>query len=86
MSHNHGGEREVYRAESCNTGEFVALTVFNLECKRYESDGMARKCVPDFIEEVAFLRSRNCLSVGFAKLVDCGITKVGKNKLGWIVD
>ncbi len=84
MSHNHGGEREVYRAESYNTGEFVALTVFNLECKRYESDGMARKCVPDFIEEVAFLRSRGTSSVGFAKVVDCGITKVGKNKLRWI--
>lgn len=84
MSHHHGGEREVYRAENCKTGEFVALTVYNLGCKRYESDGMARKRVPDFIEEVAFLRSRGASSVGFAKVVDCGITKVGKRKLGWM--
>lgn len=83
MSRHHGGEREVYRAESCKTGEFVALTVFNLECKRYESDGMARKRVPDFIEEVAFLRSRGASSSGFAKVIDCGISKVGK-KIGWI--
>lgn len=84
MSHHHIGEREVYRTESCKTGEFVALTVYNLECKRYESDGMARKRVPDFIEEVAFLRSRGASSTGFAKVIDSGITKVGKRKLGWI--
>lgn len=84
MSHHHGGEREVYRAESCKTRELVALTVFNLGCKRYESDSMARKRLPDFIEEVAFLRSRGGASVGFAKVVDCGITKVGKKKFGWI--
>lgn len=84
MSHNHGGEREVYRAESYKSGELVALTVFNLGCKRYKSDGIARKRVPDFIEEVAFLRSRGESSMGFAKVVDCGITKVGKKKLGWL--
>lgn len=84
MSQHHCGEREVYRATRCETGEYVALTVFNLGCKRYESDGMARKRVPDFIEEVAFLRSRGESSNGFAKVVDCGITKVGKKKLGWI--
>lgn len=84
MSHHHTGEREVYRAESCKTGEVVAFTVYNHECKRYEYDGIARKRVPDFIEEVAFLRSRSASSTGIAKMVDSGITKVGKKKLGWI--
>lgn len=84
MSRHHGGEREVYRAESCKTREFVPLTVFNLECKRYERDDMARKRVPDFIEEVAFLRSRGASSSGFAKVIDSGISKVGKKKIGWI--
>lgn len=84
MSSHHEGEREIYRAKSYKSGELLAVTVFNLACKRYKSDGMARKKVPDFIEEVAFLRSCNDFSVGLAKVVDCGITKVGKNKLGWI--
>lgn len=84
MSHNHVEEREVYRGEWSKTGQFVALTVYNLGCKRYECDGIARKRVPDFIEEVAFLRSRGESSSGFAKVLDSGITKVGKKKLGWI--
>ncbi|MDE6811573.1 MAG: AAA family ATPase [Muribaculaceae bacterium] len=85
ISTHHEGEREVYRAKSCSTGEIVAITVFNLCSKRYVPESASRKKVPDFIDEVAFLRSCNDLSVGFAKVIDCGSTKVGKNKLGWIV-
>lgn len=84
ISTHHEEEREVYGAKSCKTEELVAITMFNLGCQRYKSDSVGRKKVPDFIEEVAFLRSRNDLSTGFAKVVDCGITKVGKNKLAWI--
>ena len=84
MSPHHEGEREVYLAENYKNRKMVVMTVFNLGCQRYKSDSVGRKKVPDFIDEVAFLRSCNDLSVGFAKVVDCGITKVGKNKLGWI--
>ena len=83
LSTYHDGDREVYLVKD-SKGYDIVLTIFNLECKRYNVDGIAHKEVPDFIEEVAFLWSCSDLSVGFAKVVDCGITKVGKNKLGWI--
>lgn len=94
LSTRHDGEREVYLTQSKAVVDgaredvqenFGILTVFNLKSKRYEVDGASRKRVPDFIEEVAFLRSCNDHSVGFAKVIDCGIEKVGRRRLGWML-
>lgn len=93
LSMRHDGVREVFLAKPRSVIEgtnedseelYAVLTVFNLKSKRYAVDGSSRKRVPDFIEEVAFLRSRGESSNGFARVVDCGITKVGKMRLGWI--
>lgn len=93
LSTRHNEEREVYLVKcqsdsGCEQGDTLdgvgILTVFNLKAKRYEVDGVARKRVPDFIEEVKFLRE--CKSVGcFPEIIDCGIEKVGKKRLGWMV-
>lgn len=85
VNQHHDGEREVYRAYDTQRDKEFALIVYNLGCKRYESEGIARKKVPDFIDEVAFLRNCSDLSVGFAKVVDCGIEKVGNIRLGWML-
>lgn len=85
VNQHHDGEREVYRAYDTQRDKEFVLIVYNLGCKRYESEGIARKKVPDFIDEVAFLRNCSDLSVGFAKVVDYGIEKVGNIRLGWML-
>lgn len=93
LSTRHDGEREVYLTKSLAIvdGEtedaserYGILTVFNLKSKRYEVDGSLRKRVPDFIEEVKFLRSRQSDKY-FPKVIDCGIEKVGNRRLGWML-
>lgn len=92
LSTRHDGEREVYlvKYQAIDSDEVDdaqecdgILTVFNLNAKRYKVDGTARKHVPDFIEEVKFLRSRK--SECFPEVVDCGIGKASKNRLGWML-
>lgn len=92
LSSRHDGEREVYLTKSnvAVDGEtedaqnIGILTVFNLKSKRYEVDGSSRKRVPDFIEEVKFLRSRQSDKY-FSKVIECGIEKVGNRRLGWML-
>ena len=93
LSARHYGEREVYLTKSKAAVDGVRedvpeelgiLTVFNLKSKRYEVDGSSRKRVPDFIEEVKFLRSRQSDKY-FPKVIDCGIEKVGNRRLGWML-
>lgn len=91
LSTRHDGEREVYLTKSKAVIDGVRedvpenhkiLTVFNLKSKRYNVDGSSSKRVPDFIEEVRFLRSRQSEKY-FQKVIDCGIEKVGNRRLGW---
>lgn len=93
LSTRHDGEREVYLTKSKAVVDGKAedapenlgiLTVFNLKSERYEVDGSSRKRVPDFIEEVKFLRSRQA-DKHFPKVIDCGIEKVGNRRLGWML-
>lgn len=93
LSTRHDGEREVYLTKSTVVvdGEtedapenLGILTIFNLKSKRYEVDGSSRKRVPDFIEEVKFLRSRQSDKY-FPRVIDCGIEKVGNIRLGWML-
>ncbi len=93
LSEHHDGEREVYltKCQAIVDGDIEdvpenhgILTVFDLKSKRYEVDGSARKRVPDFIEEVRFLRSRKPGS-NFPRIIDCGIEKTGCKKLGWVM-
>ncbi|MDE5629377.1 MAG: AAA family ATPase [Muribaculaceae bacterium] len=92
LSTRHDGVREVYLTKSNAVVDGMAdppenlaiLTVFNLKSKRYEVDGSSRKRVPDFIEEVKFLRSRHSDKY-FPRLIDCGIEKVGNRRLGWML-
>lgn len=93
LSTRHDGEREVYLTKSKAVvdskrkdmpEELGILTVFNLKSKRYVVDGSSRKRVPDFIEEVKFLRSRQS-DKHFPKVIDCGIEKVGNRRFGWML-
>ena len=93
LNTRHDGEREVYLTKSKAVVDgktedapenLGILTVFNLKSKRYEVDGSSRKRVPDFIEEVKFLRSRQSDKY-FPKIIDCGIEKVGNRRLGWML-
>lgn len=93
LSTRHDGEREVYLTKSKAVVDgktedalenLRILTVFNLKSKRYGVDGSSRKRVPDFIEEVKFLRSRQS-DKHFPKVIDCGIEKVGNRRLGWML-
>lgn len=93
LSTRHDGEREVYLTKSKAVVDgktedapenLGILTVFNLKSERYEVDGSSRKRVPDFIEEVKFLRSRQA-DKHFPKVIDCGIEKVGNRRLGWML-
>ena len=49
LSLHHDGEREVYMATDGESRN-VALTVFDIKCRRYATDRSARKRQPDFIE------------------------------------
>lgn len=93
LSNRHNGEREVYLVKSSREvndrlpeepDHCGVLTVFNLKSNRYKIEGSARKRTPDFIEEVRFLRSRPT-SAHFAKVVDFGIERSGKLRLGWML-
>ena len=85
LSQHHNGEREVYCAYNTQSGKKFALTVFNLKCKRYEVDGIARKRQPDFIEEVRFLTSLGFKCKNFVHVEDTGIYRKGSQRLGWMV-
>lgn len=93
LNTRHDGEREVYltKSKAVVDGEiedapenYRTLTVFNLKSKRYEVDESLRKRVPDFIEEVKFLRNRQSDRY-FPRIIYCGIEKVGNRRLGWMV-
>jgi len=84
LSQHHDGEREVYCAYNTQNGKKFALTVFNLKCKRYEVDGIARKRQPDFIEEVRFLTSLGFKCKNFVHVEDTGIYRKGSQRLGWM--
>lgn len=86
LSTRHDGVREVYltKWQEGVSEKLGILTVFNLKSKRYEVDGAARKRVPDFIEEVKFLRNRQSDRY-FPRVIDCGIERVGTGRLGWML-
>lgn len=93
LSTRHDGVREVYltKCPAVVDGEtedalesYGILTVFDLKSTRYEVDGASRKRVPDFIEEVKFLRTRQSDKY-FPRFIDCGIEKVGNKRLGWML-
>ena len=86
LSTRHDGVREVYltKWQEGVSEKLGILTVFNLKSKRYEVDGAARKRVPDFIEEVKFLRNRQSDRY-FPRVIDCGIERVGTVRLGWML-
>lgn len=93
LSTRHDGEREVYLTKCQDVVDgltvdvpdnYGILTVFNLKSKRYEVGGSSRKRVPDFIEEVKFLRSRQS-EMCFPKVIDCGIERAGNGRLGWML-
>lgn len=88
LSRNHAGEREVYRAVD-GEGHQVALTVFDIKCRRYETDRSARKRQPDFIEEVRFYKE--CAAAagyedvpGLPKYLGCGIDAYRRRRYGWV--
>ena len=86
LSTRHDGVREVYltKWQEGVSEKLGILTVFNLKSKRYEVDGASRKRVPDFIEEVKFLRNRQS-DMYFPRVIDCGIERVGTVRLGWML-
>ena len=86
LSTRHDGVREVYltKWQEGVSEKLGILTVFNLKSKRYEVDGASRKRVPDFIEEVKFLRNRQSDRY-FPRVIDCGIERVGTVRLGWML-
>ncbi|MBD5415472.1 MAG: AAA family ATPase [Bacteroides sp.] len=86
LSTRHDGVREVYltKWQEGVLEKLGILTVFNLKSKRYEVDGASRKRVPDFIEEVKFLRNRQSDRY-FPRVIDCGIERVGTVRLGWML-
>lgn len=84
VSNHHDGEREVYLAINSETGEKVALTVFNLGSKRYECAAPARGSVPDFIEEIKFLKNCSNDCGLFARFIDCGISGRKPKRMAWM--
>lgn len=92
LSTRRDGEREVYLAKpqavidgtyEDSEAFYAVLTVFNLKSERYAQDGTSRKRVPDFIEEVKFLRPIERRG-SFPPMIGCGIEKVGKQRLAWM--
>lgn len=85
---HHTGEREVYRAVD-GEGRQVALTVYDIKCRRYATDRSARKRQPDFIEEVRFYKE--CATAagyedvpGLPKYLGCGIDTYRHRRYGWV--
>lgn len=88
LSRHHDGEREVYLATD-GDGRNVALTVFNIKCRRYATDRSARKRKPDFIEEVRFYKECAAAAgyqdiMGFPKYLGSGIDTYGLHRYGWV--
>lgn len=88
LSRNHEGEREVYIATD-GEGRQVALTVFDIKCRRYATYRIARKRQPDFIEEVRFYKE--CAAAagyedvpGLPKYLGCGIYTYRHRRYGWV--
>lgn len=89
LSRHHEGEREVYHSID-GEGRQVALTVFDIKCRRYATDRSARKRLPDFIEEVRFYKE--CAAAagyedvsGLPKYLGCGIDTYRHRRYGWVV-
>lgn len=87
LSQHHDGEREVYHAVD-SEGRNVALTVFNIRCRRYATDRSARKRQPDFIEEVLFYKECTAAGdkdmTGLPKYLGCGIDTYRHHRYGWV--
>lgn len=88
LSRHHDGEREVYIATD-EEGRKVALTVFDIKCRRYATDRSARKRQPDFIEEVRFYKACAAAAgymdvVGLPKYLGCGIDTYSRHRYGWV--
>lgn len=87
LSRHHDGEREVYHAVD-SEGRNVALTVFNIRCRRYATDRSARKRQPDFIEEVLFYKECTAAGdkdmTGLPKYLGCGIDTYRHHRYGWV--
>ena len=88
LSRHHEGEREVYHAID-GEGRQVALTVYDIKCRRYATDRSARKRKPDFIEEVRFYKE--CAAAagyedvpGLPKYLGCGIDTYRHRRYGWV--
>lgn len=89
LSRHHEGEREVYHAID-GEGRQVALSVYDIKCRRYATDRSARKRQPDFIEEVRFYKE--CAAAagyedvpGLPKYLGCGIDTYRNRRYGWVV-
>lgn len=88
LSLHHDGEREVYMATD-GEGRKVALTVFDIKCRRYATDRSARKRQPDFIEEVRFYKACAAAAgytevMGLPKYLGCGIDTYSHHRYGWV--
>lgn len=88
LSRHHDGEREVYMAFD-GEGRKVALTVFDIKCRRYATDRSARKRQPDFIEEVRFYKACAAAAgyadvLGLPKYLGCGIDTYSRRRYGWV--
>lgn len=88
LSRHHDGEREVYMATD-GEGRNVALTVFDIKCRRYATDRSARKRQPDFIEEVRFYKACAAAAgypeiMGLPKYLGCGIDTYSRHRYGWV--
>lgn len=88
LSRHHDGEREVYIATD-EEGRKVALTVFDIKCRRYATDRSARKRQPDFIEEVRFYKACAAAAgyaevMGLPKYLGCGIDTYSRHRYGWV--
>lgn len=95
LSKHHDREREVYLASrnaaadgdaqpGAPEEEECVLTVYNLSSRRYGGGASACRDVAEAVEEVRFLRSRQPDS-HFVRVTDCGVEKVGRRQLGWMV-
>ena len=88
LSLHHDGEREVYMATDGESRN-VALTVFDIKCRRYATDRSARKRQPDFIEEVRFYKACAAAAgymdvLGLPKYLGCGIDTYSRHRYGWV--
>lgn len=88
LSLHNDGEREVYMATDGESRN-VALTVFDIKCRRYATDRSARKRQPDFIEEVRFYKACAAAAgyaevIGLPKYLGCGIDTYSRHRYGWV--